>query len=63
MEFGWSLLSNGPGPAVTEQRKVFRKVLGPSVISNQDQLIERGAEELVNKLKGFSGNPTEPVIR
>ncbi|PVF95240.1 cytochrome P450 [Serendipita vermifera] len=63
MEFGWSLLSSPPGQAMTEQRKVFRKVLGPQVIADQDQLIERGAEEFVNKLRGFSGDPAHIVVQ
>jgi hypothetical protein len=57
MEFGWSLLSIGPGTAVTEERKVFRRFLGPQAIGDHDQLVERAAEDFVNRLKGFSGDP------
>jgi hypothetical protein len=63
MEFGWSLLSISPGPAVTEERKVFRKYLGPQTISDHDQLVERASEDFVNRLQGFSGDPLQIVLQ
>jgi cytochrome P450 len=63
MGFGWSLLQAQPGHNLTEQRKIFRKVLGPQVVKDYDQLIERQAEGFVNRMEGFSGDPTELVFQ
>ncbi|PVF95234.1 cytochrome P450 [Serendipita vermifera] len=62
MEWGWALLVLQPGQTFNEQRKIFRKVMGPQAISDFDQLIESEAETLTNKLKGFSGDPTDLVL-
>jgi cytochrome P450 len=61
MELGWSLLQIQPGPNLLEQRKIFKKALGPQVINKYDELIEREAENFVSKLKGFSGDPA-PIV-
>jgi cytochrome P450 len=63
MGFGWSLIQTLPGHNFTEQRKIFRKVLGPQVVKDYDQLIEREGENFVNRLQGFSGDPTEIVFQ
>jgi cytochrome P450 len=57
MGFGWSLLQSQPDHHWGEQRKIFRKVLGPHVVKDYDQLIEREAENFLTRLKGFSGDP------
>ncbi|PVF95243.1 cytochrome P450 [Serendipita vermifera] len=62
MGLGWSLLQIQPGHNLTEQRKIFKKALGPQAISKHDELIEREAENFVNKLKGFSGDPADIVF-
>ncbi|KAG8797738.1 hypothetical protein FRC17_007658, partial [Serendipita sp. 399] len=56
-EFAWGLITAQPTPSFYEQRKVFRKVMGPHVISDFDLLIEEEAKNLVNSAKGFSGDP------
>jgi cytochrome P450 len=63
MGMGWSLLLSPPEYDWMERRKIFKKVLGPQAISEYDQLIEREAENFVNKLKVFSGDPTELVLQ
>ncbi|PVF95235.1 cytochrome P450 [Serendipita vermifera] len=62
MEWGWALLILQPGRALTEQRKIFHKVIGPHAIADFDHLIENEAQSLVEKLDGFSGDPTEHVM-
>ncbi|PVF95233.1 cytochrome P450 [Serendipita vermifera] len=63
MGFGWSLLQSQPDHQNwIEQRKMLRKVLGPQVIKDYDKLIESEAEDFVNRLEGFSGDPTELVF-
>ncbi|KAG8779401.1 hypothetical protein FRC16_003445, partial [Serendipita sp. 398] len=45
-----------PGHAFYEQRKIFRKVIGPHVVSQYSTLIEQEAEAVVKRLSGFSGD-------
>lgn len=46
-----------PGPRFNEQRKVFRKVLGPQVVSSYDGIIEQNIPQLLTALSGYSGDP------
>jgi hypothetical protein len=63
MELSWLPLQLDPGQNLTEQQKIFRKSIGPHVIKDYDHLIERNAESFVNRLEGFSGDPTEIVFQ
>ncbi|CAG8585722.1 14517_t:CDS:2, partial [Acaulospora colombiana] len=52
MDFGWSILMRQPGKEFNEQRKVFRKAIGPQVISQYDLLTEREVDRTVSSLIG-----------
>lgn len=56
MDFGWSLLFRQPGKDFNEQRKVFRKAIGPQSVSQFDTIMEHEAEGLVSTLSGFAGD-------
>ncbi|KAG8848706.1 hypothetical protein FRB91_010549 [Serendipita sp. 411] len=55
--FAWGLITAQPTPSFYEQRKVFRKVMGPHVISQFDLLIEEEAKNLIKRAENFSGDP------
>jgi hypothetical protein len=57
MDFGWSIIELQPSPEFYEQRKVFRKVVGPKAAADYDQVIEEAAQNLVRGLSSFTGNP------
>jgi hypothetical protein len=63
MGFGWSILQMQPGHDFNEMRKIFRKVVGPQSINDYNRLIEGESENLVHRLKGFSGDPRSVVAR
>ncbi|PVF95239.1 cytochrome P450 [Serendipita vermifera] len=63
MGFGWSFLQSQPDHDWAEQRKIFRKVIGPHVVKDYDQLIEREAETFIGQIREFSGDPTELVFK
>jgi cytochrome P450 len=57
MAFGWILLQLQMGQAFNENRKVFRKALGPQSVSQYDLLIEQEAESFQKRFSGYSGDP------
>ncbi|PVG02534.1 cytochrome P450 [Serendipita vermifera] len=63
MYFGWSILMRQPGKEFNEQRKVFRKAIGPQVLSQYDFLAEREVDRMVSSLIGFSGDPMHQIER
>lgn len=62
MEWGWAHLVLQPGHDFTEQRKIFRKTMGPQGVADYHQLIENQAQILADKFEGFSGDPTDLVF-
>ncbi|KAG8830750.1 hypothetical protein FRC17_004285 [Serendipita sp. 399] len=60
--FGWSIIQIQPSHAFYEQRKAFRKVIGPHVVAQYNTLIEQEADNLVHRLSGFNGD-IEPIIQ
>ena len=63
MDFGWSLTQIQPSPGFYEQRKVFRKVIGPKAVQDYDQVIQKEAESLIRSLASFTGNPLQCFYR
>ncbi|PVF95236.1 cytochrome P450 [Serendipita vermifera] len=61
-EWGWAHLVLQPGHDFTEQRKIFRKTMGPQGVADYHQLIENQAQILADKFEGFSGDPTDLVF-
>jgi hypothetical protein len=57
MDFGWSVVALQPSPEFYEQRKVFRKVVGPNAVADYDRAIEKAAGSLIHELSSFTGNP------
>jgi elongation factor P hydroxylase len=58
MDFRWSVAVCQPDKQFNEQRKVFRKAIGPQTASLFDQLLNSEAERLVKSVYGFSGDPS-----
>jgi cytochrome P450 len=63
MDFGWSILMRQPGKEFNEQRKVFRKAIGPQIVSQYDHLAEREVDRAISSLVGFSGDPMHQIER
>jgi hypothetical protein len=63
MDFGWNIVQSQPTLEFYEQRKVFRKVIGPNSVGDYDQLIEKEAEGLVRGLASFTGDPLQHIER
>ncbi|KAG8815026.1 hypothetical protein FRC19_001322, partial [Serendipita sp. 401] len=59
--FYWGLITTQPTASFYEQRKVFRKVMGPHVVSQFDLLIEEEAKNLVKRAENFSGDPHDII--
>ncbi|KAG8833045.1 hypothetical protein FRC17_000111 [Serendipita sp. 399] len=59
--FAWGLITTQPTASFYEQRKVFRKVMGPHVVSDFDLLIEEEAKNLIKNARGFSGDPHDII--
>jgi hypothetical protein len=57
MDFRWSIIQLQPSPEFYEQRKVFRKVVGPNAVADYDEVMEKAAGSLVQGLSSFTGNP------
>jgi cytochrome P450 len=56
MDFGWSMVMRQPGKDFNEQRKVFRRAVGPQAVSQYDALMEHEAARLVSSLSGYAGD-------
>lgn len=56
MDFGWVLLMRQPGKDFNEQRKLFRKAVGPQTVPQFDTLMELEADRLVSSLSGYAGD-------
>jgi cytochrome P450 len=50
-----------PGPYWNEQRRVFRKALGPRAVPSYDGIIGKNISTLLTALLGFSGD-IHPII-
>jgi hypothetical protein len=61
MEFSWSLTLSQPDKEFNEQRKVFRKMVGPQALTNYDSLVMSEAKGLLDDLSGFSGDPIDKI--
>jgi cytochrome P450 len=55
MDLTWPVTRRQPGKDFNEQRKVFRRAIGPQTVSQYDALMEREAERLVSSLSGYAG--------
>ena len=56
MDLSWSVVRRQPGKDFNEQRKVFRRAIGPQTISQYDTLMECEADNLVSSLSGYAGS-------
>ena len=52
-----------PNAEFNEQRKIFRKVIGPQAVSTFDYLLEEQAVGLVESLGGQSGDPHDQILK
>jgi cytochrome P450 len=57
-----SMLLAQPGPYWNEQRKVFRKALGPQVVPSYDDIIGKNLSTLLTALSGFSGDIHPTIV-
>ncbi|CCA71475.1 hypothetical protein PIIN_05414 [Serendipita indica DSM 11827] len=57
MSSGYALVLKQPDSEFVEQRKVFRKGVGPLVVAHYDPLVQQQCRSLIKALEGFSGHP------
>lgn len=63
MSVGWALILLQPSPDFNEQRKIFRKTVGPQVIQQYDHLIRNEIQYLLEALPITTGDPFQAVVR
>jgi hypothetical protein len=63
MGWQWNPLFIQPGVHLANQRKMFRRAMGPQRVGSHDPLIEFEVSKLLTVLETFKGSPEHTVLQ